>query len=259
MKTKKWLLVLLCIGFVHVGFALDWGKTGHRAVGEIAEKYLSRKAKKKLHKLLNGHSLAFVSNYADEVKSDTTFRKYGPWHYVNYPFNTTYQKHPKSEVGDIIKAINTCKSKLKDKTLPIQEQRFYLKFLVHLIGDLHQPMHIGLAKDKGGNTFQVQWFKRSTNLHKVWDAHMLDEYGMSYTELASNTVKLSKLQTKGLQQGSTALWAEESRELCKKIYNTTKVGENLSYRYMYDYMETLRFQLQKGGIRLAAVLNEIYG
>ena len=64
----------------------DWGKTGHRATGEIAQKYLSRKAKKEINKLLDGHTIAYVSNFADEIKSDKKYREYNPWHYVNFPF-----------------------------------------------------------------------------------------------------------------------------------------------------------------------------
>jgi hypothetical protein len=82
---------------------------------------------------------------------------------------------------------------------------------------------------------------------------------MSYSELAYNTKRLSKMQIKEIQKGSTIDWMRESRELCKDIYANTEVGQKLGYRYMYDYLEILRTQLHKGGLRLAAVLNEIFG
>jgi nuclease S1 len=236
----------------------DWGKTGHRATGEIAEQYLSRKAEKAIDKLLNGQSLALVSNYGDDIKSDSAYRKYGPWHYVNFPFDGTYEASEKNEKGDLYVAINTCVSVLKDKTASQEEKAFYLKMLVHFMGDLHQPLHVGLADDKGGNDFQVRWFNDGTNLHTVWDTKMLDSYEMSYTELAANTAKLSRFQLKAIQQGTVKDWMYESRALCKKIYATTEVGEKLGYRYMYDYVNIARQQLQKGGIRLAVLLNAIF-
>lgn len=236
----------------------DWGKTGHRAVGEIADKYLSRKAQKKITKLLNGQSLALVSNYGDDIKSNRDYDSYGPWHYVSFPFGEKYETYPKNEKGDIIQGIEKCVTVLKDDTSSKEEKVFHLKMLVHFIGDLHQPLHIGLADDKGGNDFQVLWFKKGTNLHKVWDSQMLNSYGMSYTELASNTNVLSKEEVANIKSGTVIDWMYDSRTICEDIYENTEIGQKLSYRYMYDYMETLRVQLQKGGIRLAGLLNEIY-
>ncbi|MEM7186196.1 MAG: S1/P1 nuclease [Bacteroidota bacterium] len=237
----------------------DWGRNGHRATGQIAEAHLSAKARKAIDKLLNGESLAMVSTYADEIRSDTTYRKYGPWHYVNYPFDSTYEAHPKSEKGDIIVAINTCISVLKDNESTQRDKVFHLKMLVHFIGDLHQPLHIGMAEDRGGNDFQVQWFDEGTNLHVVWDTKMIDSYNMSYSELADNRARLTEEQLEFIQSGTVLDWMQESRELCKNLYTTAKVGDALGYRYMYAYMDILRTQLQKGGIRLAAVLNDIFG
>ena len=131
--------------------------------------------------------------------------------------------------------------------------------LVHFIGDLHQPLHIGLAEDKGGNDFQVRWFNGGTNLHRVWDSDMIDSYQMSYTELASNTNVLTKVEVAAIKSGKPLDWAYDSRLLAEDIYDNTEVGEKLGYNYMYKYIDTLRFQLQKGGIRLAGLLNEIFG
>lgn len=236
----------------------DWGKTGHRVVGEIAEKYLNKKAEKEIAKLLNGHSLAFVSTYGDDIKSDHHYDSYGPWHYVNFPFGDKYETYPKSKDGDIIQGIDKCILVLKDAKSSKQDKIFHLKMLTHFLGDLHQPLHIGMEGDKGGNDFQVLWFNRGTNLHKVWDSKMLDSYEMSYTEVAKNSEVLSKEQVELIKSGNSVDWMYESRALCEDIYKNTKVGEKLSYNYMYEYINTLRFQLQKGGIRLAEILNDIY-
>lgn len=259
MKNIYVILFFIFLSTISTQAFNDWGKTGHRATGEIAEKHLSKKAKKQIEKLLNGQSLAFVSTYGDEIKSDKKYRSFGPWHYVSFPFESTYEKHPKSERGDIIKGISKCISILKNENSSEEDKVFYLKMLVHFIGDLHQPLHIGLAEDKGGNDLQVRWFKDGTNLHSVWDTKMIESYNMSYTELAENVKKLSKNQIIEIKKGTVIDWMYESRELCKDVYSTINVGDKLGYRYMYDYLDTVRFQLQKGGIRLASLLNEIFG
>lgn len=258
---KKYGLLLLFIISVSITAkaAEDWGRNGHRATGEIAEAYLSKKAKKQIDALLNGQSLAFVSTYADEIKSDSQYREYGPWHYVNFPFNGSYETTHKNEKGDLIQGIKASMAVLKDEKASKEEKIFHLKFLVHAIGDLHQPLHVGIEDDKGGNDFQVQWFGDGTNLHSVWDTKMIESYEMTYSELADNTDRLTKSQLKQIKAGTLTDWMYESRALCEDIYKNTEVGENLGYKYMYRYVDTARAQLQKGGIRLAELLNEIYG
>lgn len=258
---KKSILFLLLVFTVSNSLLAseDWGKTGHRVVGEIADSYLNHKAEKAVSKILDGHSLAFVANFGDDIKSDHSFDSFQSWHYVDFPFGAKYEDSPKDEKGDIIVGINKCVSVLKDNSSSKKDKVFYLKMLVHFMGDLHQPLHVGLSEDKGGNDFQVRWFKSGTNLHSVWDSKMLDSYKMSYTEIAKNTDVLSKEQVEAIRKGTVLDWMYESHALCEDIYAHTEVGEKLSYNYMYDYMNVLRSQLQKGGIRLAELLNEILG
>jgi hypothetical protein len=238
--------------------AVFWGKNGHRVTGKIAEKHLSRKAKKCIDKILKGQSLAFVSTYADEIKSDRKYSKYYPWHYVNMDLDQTYEQAEKNPEGDLVTGINTCITVLKDKNSTDEEQNFHLKMLVHFIGDLHQPMHIGQKEDKGGNSIQVEWFGSGTNLHSVWDSKMIDDWEMSYIELAENADYLSKKQIEAIEKGTIIEWVNEVHIITKEVYNSVKVGENLKYNYSYDHFGTVRTQLQRGGIRLARLLNEIY-
>lgn len=237
----------------------DWGQTGHRTIGKIAESHLSNRARKKIEKLLNGQSLAFVSTYGDDIKSDDRYDKYYTWHFVNFPLGDRYEDSPKEEKGDIITGIQHCIRVLEDEGASHQDQVFHLKFLVHLIGDLHQPLHVGRAEDRGGNDIKVSWHGKGSNLHRVWDTQMIESWHMSYTELHRNAKSLTKAQVGAIEQGSVTDWMYESRELAIQVYSSASNEDKLGYRYSYKYLHTALEQLQKGGIRLAKVLNEIYG
>lgn len=237
---------------------LFWGQNGHRATAKIAETHLSKKAKKNINKLLNGKSLAFISTYADEIKSDRKYRSFSPWHYVNMGLEEDYKSSKKNPKGDLVTGITTCIAVLKNPQSTDENKEFHLKMLVHLIGDLHQPLHIGRKDDKGGNTIQVQWFGKGTNLHTVWDTKMIEQWNMSYIELAANADKLSKKQLETIQKGSVVDWVNEVHQITKQVYNSAKNGDKLKYRYSYDYFGIVRTQIQKGGIRLAWILNNIY-
>ncbi len=260
MKVKI-LVVLTGLLISSITFATNpvWGPTGHRTTGKIAENHLTKRAKKKIDKLLKGEGLAFVSTYGDEIKSDRKYSKFYTWHYVNMPLDSQYEDAEKNPKGDLVTGINTCISILKNKNSSDKDKAFYLRMLVHLIGDLHQPMHIGRKEDKGGNTIQVQWFGKGTNLHRVWDENMIKQWNMSYLELANNTEYLSKAQVKAIQKGTVVDWVHDTHKLSKIAYESVKTGENLKYRYSYDHFSTVRKQLQKGGIRLAKLLNDIFG
>ncbi|RIV34195.1 S1/P1 Nuclease [Flagellimonas lutimaris] len=255
---KKTLLLLFLFPAIIFGNTI-WSKTGHRVTGQIAQNYLTGKAKRALSDLLDGHSLAFVSTFADDIKADRSYSKYSAWHYVNYPLGENYKDSEKSEYGDIVMAIEECIAKVKDKNNSREDRVFHLKMLIHLIGDLHQPMHASREEDKGGNDIQVQWFGQGSNLHKVWDKNLIDSYGMTYTELASELNGVSRQKRKEIQSGSIYDWVDESHKICDQLYDSVEVGEKLGYRYSYDHNNLLFQQLQKGGLRLAKVLNDVFG
>ncbi|MFX0557584.1 S1/P1 nuclease [Maribacter sp. CXY002] len=254
-------ILLLSFFIAQVAFANDmvWSKTGHRVVGDIAQDFLNRKARKAISKLLDGESLASVANFGDEIKADSRFKEFSAWHYVNMPSDKEYKEVEPSLYGDLVIGINTCLAMIKDNNTTKENKVFYLKLLVHFIGDLHQPMHIGRFEDKGGNDIQVQWFGRGSNLHRVWDSNMIDDYGMSFTELANELPAFTKAEIKQVQSGTLYDWVEETQEITNKVYDSVEEGEKLGYAYSYTWWSTVESQLQKGGIRLAVVLNNLFG
>jgi hypothetical protein len=207
---------------------------------------------------LRGQSLAYVSNYADDIKSDSQYRSYSPWHYANLGLDETYEASSKNAKGDVVTAIQKCIAVLKDKEETNENKAFHLKLLVHFVGDIHQPMHLGRLEDKGGNDIEVKWFGKRSNLHRVWDSDVINSHQMSYMEMASNLPVLSKVQKRSIKEAPLKVWIEESHTLAKKIYTTLPEKKNLGYRYRYEYLDSLRMQLLKGGLRLAFILNEVF-
>lgn len=255
----KIFIILICLACqFSYGNDAVWSKTGHRVIGEIAQNYLNNSTKKALKKLLDGQSLAESATFADEIKADSIYRKFDSWHYVNIPSDKSYSEITPNPQGDLVRGIQKCMQIIKNDASSEADKVFYLKMLIHLIGDLHQPMHIGRVEDKGGNDIQLQWFNRGSNLHRVWDANMIDDYGMSYTELAGNLPEISREQVKFIQKGSLLDWVEEGKDIASIIYESVNMGDKLYYRYNYIWWETVELQLQKGGLRLAKVLNELF-
>ena len=250
----KNIFILLLIPFNLLG----WGKTGHRVVGEIAENNLTEEVREKVRDLLDGQSLANASTWADEMRSNPKYDEFAKWHYINLPIDKEYDEieHTQENVVMIIdRAISILKSSSTDK----DTKKFYLKYLIHMVGDLHQPLHTGREEDWGGNKIQVNFKGRKgaenwTNLHDLWDAGIIDDYKMSYTEYA---VKLMDSKKLDFPQGNALEWSKESHSFVPKIYETT-AGSYLSYDYVYEVLPIIDQRLFQAGIRLSTILNEIF-
>lgn len=235
-----------------------WGPTGHRVVGAIADQHTNNKTKRHLKKILNHQSLALVSTFGDEIKADPRYKEFETWHYVNMSFDENYESSKKNPKGDLVTGIAYCKKVIKDDNASDADKTFYLKMLIHLLGDLHQPLHIGREEDRGGNDIKVKWHYKDTNLHRVWDSQMIESYNMSYSELAKNAEFLSKKQVKFLQQGSVIDWVNDTQKLANQVYASVQEDENLGYAYSYKFLNVARDQMQIAGIRLAKVLNDLF-
>ena len=259
MKNQLlYLTILLSTILTHQALASDWGKTGHRVIGKVAQEYLTPKTKAAVDVLLEGMSLAFVSTYADEIRSDSRYEYLDTWHYVNMDKATRYPEAKKNPNGDIITAMDYCVEELKDPKKPNVDKAFHLKLLVHFIGDIHQPMHAGRKADKGGNNIQLTWFGEPTNLHRLWDTDLIEHYNMSYTELAVHLPKLSIEEKENCMTATRLEWAHESQDLANMIYPNTPTNASLGYIYHYQHFDTVRLRLLKAGLRLAATLNAIF-
>ena len=252
------LRYLICAFLISASLsAYGWGQTGHRVSGAIAEQHLSAEARQAIEAILPKESLAEAATYADEMRSNPSvfWRKTAsPWHYVTVPVGKSYGPAP--EQGDAITALKAFKKTLLDDEASLSEKQLALRFTVHIIGDLHQPLHAGNGTDRGGNTAKVEFFGEPTNLHRLWDTQLIDGKKLSYTEWTKwLSEKLSAEQVASWQQPDPKIWIAESAELRDKIYPERN---DLSYDYIYTHMPTVKQRLQQAGIRMAAYLNDLY-
>lgn len=259
MRKQSITIVLFFLTtFSQQVFAEDWGKTGHRVIGKIAQEHLTPKTTAAVDALLDGMSLAFVSTYADEIRSDSRYDYLNSWHYVNMDEDTRYSEAKKNPDGDIITAMDDCIEVLKNPNKTKADKAFYLKLLVHFIGDIHQPMHAGRKADKGGNDIKLTWFGEPTNLHRLWDTDLIEHYNMSYTELAAHLPKRSAEKNENCMNAPRLEWVHESQDLANTIYANTPIHASLGYVYHYQYFDKVRVRLLDAGLRLAATLNAIF-
>ncbi|MEX2484252.1 MAG: S1/P1 nuclease [Brumimicrobium sp.] len=258
MKKLFLIGLVLLTTILFSNSANAWGMLGHRVVGEVASKHLSRKADRNIKKILGHQTLAEVSNWMDDIKSDHAYDSLKPWHYTTIPDGMKYEDTDPNPEGDVIYGINFLVEKLKSGLLTKQLECEYLKLLVHLVGDIHQPLHVGNGEDRGGNDVKVEWFWEPSNIHRVWDSGMIQSKRYSYTELTKIINHPSKEEVKELQSTSVVDWAHEAMTFRDGIYDLPEDKE-INYEYRYKHWDTMKSQLMKGGVRLAGLLNEIYG
>lgn len=239
-------------------FGQSWGPIGHRVVGQIAENHLTKKARRNIQKVLGHERLAMVSTWMDFVRSDPSYRYMSPWHYVNVPDGKTYDDTTPAEGGDALEAIERLTRELKTKQFAQGDEATALKCLVHLVGDIHQPLHVGRADDRGGNDVKLKWFGEETNLHRLWDSHLIDHQQLSYTEFTNAIDHASKEQVRQWQADDIHVWVQESMSYREAVYDLPEDGY-VSWDYNFHHIATVRLRLLQAGIRLAGILNDIYG
>jgi hypothetical protein len=161
--------------------------------------------------------------------------------------------------ADAYTKLNFLIHELKNKRLARDKKLMYLRLLIHIVGDIHQPLHVGHLEDMGANRIRVLWFSDSTNLHSIWDDKLIEFQKLSYTEYTNAINHIQKKQIITWQKQPMIEWFFESYQVAGKLYNEiTQPHQKLSYRYNFDHVEVLNQQLLKAGIRLAGLLNEIF-
>lgn len=251
MKTITTLVLFFCLPLLSFG----WGAEGHKMVATIAKKNLKKGVEAKVQKYLGTMSFEDAATWMDDIRNDHTYDYQKPWHYVNIDSGATYQKNPKGDVAfvldSIIKELKNYK-KLKDETVAMD-----LKILFHLCGDIAQPLHAGYGKDLGGNSVKVDYNGKPSNLHKVWDSEIIRDQKISVDDCTTMINGWSSKQKKTIQKIKPMDWMKDSRSLLPKAYGYT--GTAIPADYITNNKVLIEQQIAKGGLRLASVLNSIFG
>ncbi|MDQ1559814.1 MAG: nuclease [Pyrinomonadaceae bacterium] len=264
-----------------------WGPSGHRIVAIVARHHLDNGVKLKVAGLLGGDSLEDVANWADDERERRP--ETSEWHFVNFPRRVgSPPRLPagfvrsrdcvdrNGEPGCVVTAIEKYKAILGDTTKSNADRLEALKFIVHFVGDMHQPMHCSFADDRGGNNIKLLWFNRQSNLHRIWDSGIIGRANLSEEEFADELEAVledqsgdeefavaawkANLQSKinTLQSGTLDQWATDAFKIAVKdgYDNVPKTGARLGATYYSKNWQIVDDQLTKGGLRLAKILND---
>jgi hypothetical protein len=256
MKRFVILFASLCVSLS----AFGWGQKGHDVVAYIAECNLHPEVYRKVVALLDDHSPVYYANWLDNASHTPDYRYTKTWHYANIDDGYTFETMPRNPKGDVVKAIEQLVADLKGGNLPVEAQKVSLRMLIHLVGDIHAPMHAGRLSDLGGNRVELQFFDRKTNLHSLWDTALVEAaHKWSYTEWQQQLDRHCSAERKAeIAKGTPADWLRESNEIAKNIYIASQPKAKLSYWYLNYYTPVIEQRLLAGGLRLAYLLNDIY-
>lgn len=242
---------------LHTTPAWAWGADAHRLVAQVAESRLQPAALAAVQQLLAqepGATLASVSTWADEQRNPLT----AAWHYVNFQRDADcrYARERQCiEDNCVVGALQRQTTRLADPTTPAAERLEALKYVVHFVGDVHQPLHAGFADDRGGNSFQLQAFNRGTNLHSLWDSGLLRHWPGG-AEALDAAVQAAAAAPTALSE--PAHWAEESCRIVA-LPGFYPASRTLDASYPEQWNATLPQRLARAGQRLAGVLNQALG
>lgn len=270
--NRRWRCLLAAAGLLASGgTAQGWGPVGHRAIATIAEANLTPAANAMVAQWLGTEPLADVANWADAARSTPAYAHTAGYHFEQMADGETYveslrrQTPRQLQKGGLVAALMVAHLTLRDPRVPVREKTDALKFLVHLAGDVHQPLHTGPPEDKGGTSTYLNWRGRRTSLHRMWDSELIAaghadllregagarESGEAYARRLMDKFAGTPVNVRMDVRG----WMEESVSLRPAayydLYRTDPAG------YVEWGIENVDARIYVAGIRLARMLNEI--
>ena len=240
-----------------------WGQTGHRITGELAQSRINGKTAAEIELILGNQGLAEMSTWPDEQRSNPQSfwqKDANPWHYVTLRAGQQPGELVSPAEGDALTALERFAVIVRDRKKTRDERALALRLIIHIIGDLHQPLHVGNGTDRGGNDVKVTWFGEQSNLHSVWDSKIIDRQGLSFTEYTQRLdQRLTAEQTIGWWDARPETWIGESAKLRDGLYpGGSEQPAALGYVYQYQHLPTVETRLQQSGIRIAAYLDVLF-
>ena len=254
MKYKA-TVALLAITILACPYrAMAWGSRGHALVAEVAYSFLNENTKKNIRAYLGDMSIEDAANWMDAIKSDHANDYMKPFHYIDIE-----KGGKEAPTGDNI--VTTLNNTLKDldhkETLTPEEIKRHILFLFHLIGDIHQPLHVGYPDDKGGNSVKISFLgAHPSNLHAVWDTEILEYKGTALSDVLKAN-KYTPEQLEAVRKIDVIGWAKQTRGYVKNAYKIQ--DDKINDIYVDANYPIIKSQILDAGIRLAAVLQHYFG
>jgi hypothetical protein len=243
--------------------AFAYGAKGHRIAGEVADLYLCADARAELQKIAPDYTLAEAGLWADRIRSIAAWDKARSWHYINVPDGMNLSGTPRLSSGDVLSAIHRFEAELADSSLPTAQRRQAFLFLAHFIADVHQPLHVGKRRDRGGNKVDVQVNDKLSTLHQYWDTGVLDSMQASPKDYAAEIARRYDRTAWQWQAFAPELWAIESQAFRPEVYDFGDQNRGqgrviLDEAYQARAQQITEFRLAQAGFRLAGALNRIW-
>lgn len=238
-----------------VGSAQGFGVAGHAVASAVAESRLCSRALEAVARLGDGQTLDQLSRWADGIRSVPEWEHSAPWHYMNIADDASLAQYRTPASGDVLWAIQVFEQQLADESLTREARGEALRFLVHFIVDIHQPLHVGRQQDRGGNAISLQVDGQRTNLHRLWDSGIIARDSGARDRYLASVVALADANASAWGAASPRDWAAESKGLRALVYDFDGAP---NAAYFDEAGSVLRGQLARAGVRLAATLNDIF-
>lgn len=239
--------------------ASAWSQKGHDVTAYIAEKHLTPTTRAAVDSILDGKSMVYWANWLDNASHQMDMAYTKTWHYKNIDAGVDYDEAPLNEKGDVINAINSQIQTLSNPETTPEQAALAMKILVHCMGDMHQPMHMGHLSDLGGNKTKVKFFDRETNLHAIWDSNLPESaHKWSYSEWQEQIDRATPEEEAEILNGTVNDWGKQTFEIATRCYKYFQPGQKVMYNEIANWTPVIEQQLLKGGLRLAHVLNTIF-
>jgi len=254
---KKLFLSLCGLAIIPL---ISWGPEGHSTVALIAQNHLTPKAKQAVANILGNQPMSSVSSWADQIRPQEPQTE--GWHFLNLELGLNYdqfvQATKSQPTPNVYSETLLIEKELANPATPAPQKARDLKFLIHFVGDAHQPMHISRKEDRGGNLVIVKYDNRTTNLHSVWDGQLLRDDQPNFTQLAAKIDHATPQQIHQWQSDDILKWLYESYQLSSKFYQESPNNSVMGPNYFPSHVGIAENRLEIGGIRLAGVLNNIF-
>ena len=252
-------LILTLVASASVLLASAWSQKGHDVTAYIAECHLTPRTRAAVDSILGGKSMVYWANWLDNASHQLEMAYTKTWHYKNLDEGGAYADAPLNAKGDVVTAIDGQIDILADSATTPSQAALAMKILVHCMGDLHQPMHLGHLSDLGGNKTKMKFFDTPTNLHSIWDSRLVEAaHKWSYTEWRQQIDRVTPAQQAEIIRGTPDDWAAETFGIATRCYKYFQPGRKVMYNEIARWTPVIEEQFLRGGLRLAHILNTLY-